>query len=202
MGRRSDHSREEIREMAVSAAESILRQEGIAGLSTRKVAKAIGYTVGTLYLTFRNLDDLILHVNAKTLDELHRLLSETSQNCDDASTCLHALGSAYFQFAQQHFARWSLLYEHQAQDDAEIPVWFTIKVKSIFELIERQLASLSPKKSSTQVQLSAQVLWSGVHGVCVLNMKDKLSVVSDINVETLIDEFISIFLAGYTADGQ
>ena len=200
MGRRSDHSREEIREMAIRAAESILQQEGMEGLSTRKVAKAIGYTVGTLYLTFQNLDDLILHVNAKTLDELQQVLIHTSRDCDDANACIHALAIAYFHFAQQHFARWSLLYEHQSQDNADIPAWFTTKVKAIFELIETQLASLSQQKSSAHVQLSAQVLWSGVHGVCVLNMKDKLSVVSDVRVETLIDEFISIFLAGYVAD--
>ncbi|MFC1797586.1 helix-turn-helix domain-containing protein [Pseudomonadota bacterium] len=33
-------------------------EHGYEGLSARKVAAAIGYTVGTLYLVFENLDDL------------------------------------------------------------------------------------------------------------------------------------------------
>ena len=59
MARRSDHSREELREMALAATEEIIDQQGLAGLTARKVAAGIGYTVGTLYLVFRNLDDLI-----------------------------------------------------------------------------------------------------------------------------------------------
>ena len=53
MARRSDHSREELREMAITAAEQIVVEQGYEGLSARKVAAAIGYTVGTLYLVFR-----------------------------------------------------------------------------------------------------------------------------------------------------
>ncbi|NJN45315.1 MAG: hypothetical protein HC808_01125 [Candidatus Competibacteraceae bacterium] len=40
MGRRNDHSREEIREMALQAAESIVVERGLAGLSARKIARA------------------------------------------------------------------------------------------------------------------------------------------------------------------
>ena len=69
MARRNDHSREQIQQMAIAAAISILNEEGLANLSTRKVASEIGYTVGTLYLVFRNLNELLLHVNAATLDE-------------------------------------------------------------------------------------------------------------------------------------
>lgn len=71
MARRSDHSRDELREMALTAAEQIVLENGYESLSARKVASAIGYTVGTLYLVFENLDDLVLQVNARTLDRLH-----------------------------------------------------------------------------------------------------------------------------------
>ena len=70
MARRSDHSREEIKEMALVAAEKMILANGKDGLSARKVAQEIGYTVGTLYLVFKNLDELILHVNGRTLDRL------------------------------------------------------------------------------------------------------------------------------------
>ena len=66
MGRRSDHSREEIRQMALQAAESIVTEGGYKALSARKVASEIGYTVGTLYLVFENLDELVLYVNGRT----------------------------------------------------------------------------------------------------------------------------------------
>ncbi len=46
MGRRSEHSRDEIREMAVNAAAEIVEKEGFQALTARKVAGSIGYTVG------------------------------------------------------------------------------------------------------------------------------------------------------------
>ena len=50
MGRRNQHSREEQRTMALDAAEALVAAEGLAGFSMRKVAQAMGYTVGNLYL--------------------------------------------------------------------------------------------------------------------------------------------------------
>ena len=52
-------------------------------MSARKVATAIGYTVGTLYLVFENIDDLILNVNARTLDRLHSRMSAVRANALD-----------------------------------------------------------------------------------------------------------------------
>ena len=43
--------------MALQATEKLLEKSGLAGLTARKVASAIGYTVGTLYLVFRNQDE-------------------------------------------------------------------------------------------------------------------------------------------------
>ena len=92
MARRSDHSREELREMTLTAAENIVVEQGYEGLSARKVATAIGYTVGTLYLVFENLDDLILHINARTLDRLHARMTKSQANSGDASDYLLLLG--------------------------------------------------------------------------------------------------------------
>ena len=49
---------------SAEGAERIVAEHGHSGLSARKVASAIGYTVGTLYLVFDNLDDLVLQVRA------------------------------------------------------------------------------------------------------------------------------------------
>ena len=76
MGRRSDHSREELEEMAIDAAAKIVETEGFQSLTARKVASKIGYTVGTLYHVFRNFDDLVIHLNARTIDEMAELIQK------------------------------------------------------------------------------------------------------------------------------
>ena len=54
MGRRNEHSRDEIKEMAIEAGKKIIVEEGFSNLGARKIARAIGYTVGTLYNVFDN----------------------------------------------------------------------------------------------------------------------------------------------------
>ena len=70
-----DHSREQLREMALAAAREIVALDGLCGLTTRKVAARIGYTVGTIYNLFDDLDHLIVQMNGQTLDELYRVLA-------------------------------------------------------------------------------------------------------------------------------
>src|SRR5689334_17444868 len=110
MGRRSDHSRDEIREMAIKAATRIITQKGLGKLTARGIATDIGYTVGTLYLAFENLDDLILHINAKTLDEIYTRISKASQELADPVKRLSAMSKAYIDFSSLQPRRWSAIF--------------------------------------------------------------------------------------------
>ena len=47
MARRSDHSREELYDLALSAAREIAEAEGLRGLTARRIAEKIGYTPGS-----------------------------------------------------------------------------------------------------------------------------------------------------------
>ena len=76
MGRRSIHTAEELRELILKAATELIESDGLAGLSAREVARRIGYSPGTLYNVFDNLDDLVLTIEARLLDRLAARLAE------------------------------------------------------------------------------------------------------------------------------
>ena len=67
MARRSDHTREELTELAIDAALALIEADGFAQFSARQVAAKIGYTVGTLYNVFGSYDSLLLHVQSQAL---------------------------------------------------------------------------------------------------------------------------------------
>jgi len=198
MGRRSDHSRDEIREMALSAAERILAEEGVASLTTRKVAAAIGYTVGSLYLVFENLDDLILHVNGRTLDELYRSLQATAAECDEPRACLEALGFTYIRFAAEHGSRWRVMFNHRLAHGESLPPWYRNKVMCMFALVEQQLGAQAPRRSAQDIALAARALWSGVHGICVLHLGGSLDTAGIDSLHALVDSLIANYLTGFT----
>ncbi len=195
MARRSDHSREEIRDMALAAAERIFVEEGLEGLSARKIAGRIGYTVGTLYLVFENLDELILHVNARTLDNLYSALREAStESIASPEARVLALARAYIGFASRYPRQWSALYEHRLPEGVELPEWYREKVAHSFALVEETIRPLV--KGPKNVGPVARALWAGVHGICLLGLTDKLDIVGESSVPVLVETLVANFLKG------
>jgi len=198
MARRSDHSREELREMALSAAEQIVVEQGFEGLSARKVAAAIGYTVGTLYLVFENLDDLILHINARTLDRLHTRMTASQAQCNDASNCLLQLGQVYIHFADEDPHRWAMVFEHRFSEDQVVPAWYQEKIARMFALVEEGLEPLAGQHTHDEITQAARALWGGVHGICILALNDNLGVTGVDSVQDLTQTLITNYLKGFT----
>jgi AcrR family transcriptional regulator len=198
MARRSDHSREEIREMALTAAEQIVVEHGYAGFSARKVAAAIGYTVGTLYLVFENIDDLILHINARTLDRLHTKMTDSQIDSEDARNYVLQLGLAYIQFANDDPHRWAMVFEHRLAENRPMPDWYQDKITRMFAMVEEGLEPLSKQRPRHEITQAAGALWGGVHGICILALTDKLGMSGVDSVQELTHSLISNYLKGFT----
>ena len=198
MARRSDHSRDEIKEMALAAAERIVFDEGQAGLSARKVAAAIGYTVGTLYLVFENLDDLVLQVNGRTLDRLDDRMREVQREERDPERLLVALGHAYIRFADEQRHLWQMIFESRFPEGRGMPPWFGEKVGRMFALVEESLAPLAQQRSKKEIAQAARALWGGIHGICILAITGKLDVAGVASAHGLAESLVTNYLQGFT----
>lgn len=195
MGRRNEHTQEQQREMAIAAAELILVKEGIAGLSMRKVAEAIGYTVGNLYLLFKNQDELLLALNQRTADAIYTYLSDRIAEAATPPDRLRAMAAGYIEFGRRHPHRWRLMFEHQLPDDMDRK-GVELRLGRLFELVESALRPLMPKAKPEQLRLAAASLWSGVHGICVLAVTGKLRWTGSSEFHPFSHFLVSTFLAG------
>lgn len=200
MARRSDHSREQIREMALQAAEQLINEQGYKGLSARKVAAEIGYTVGTLYLIFKNQDEFILHINSRTLDALYHSMQQTITEQAQAPDCVLALCRTYYQFAVANTHRWLLIFEHALPDNNALPEWYTIQVKRGFEMLEKILEVNTGLSDQVEISKAARVLWGSVHGISMLAVTEKLDVLGVGSVYELIDSLVNNYLKGLVSD--
>ena len=198
MARRSEHSLEEIKEMVLSAAESIVIEEGFGALKVRKIAMDIGYTVGSVYMVFDNMADLITHVKARALDDIAAQLNEV-EDCGQPERCIMELAKVYLAFASQHFNRWSMIFEYRVAEDAVSPAWYQQKVDALFKPLETQIKRLTPAASEQQTMRAARALWSGIHGVCILSLTGKLDAVGINDVENTITLLVENFLRGWAS---
>ena len=196
MARRSEHSQEEIKEMVLKAAETIVIDEGFAELKVRKVAMEIGYTVGSIYMVFDNMADLIMHVKGRTLDDITDQLKQVN-NDDHAEQTIERLAKTYLTFASQNFNRWSMIFEHRLTEDEAVPDWYQQKVDHIFSLVELQFKQLETSHSEEQSKQAARALWSGVHGICTLSLTGKLDLLGVNNIENTVELLVENFIKGW-----
>ena len=119
MARRSDHTREELTELAIEAALALIEEEGFANFSARQVAAKIGYTVGTLYNVFGTYDQLLFHVHARTLDHWYEFLEMRLKR--GKAEPLRVLARAYVEYARTHYNRWIALFEHHRDKSVPVP---------------------------------------------------------------------------------
>lgn len=195
MGRRSIHTPEELRELIIQATTEIVEQEGLEGLSAREIAKKIGYSPGTLYNVFENLDELLLTIEARLLDELAQRLAATDATGTPQER-LHRLTETYFSFTQEKPKLWNLLIEHRMPAGREVPAWYRTKLENLLMPLEEALAPLLSGSGSGAQKRAARVLWAGVHGLTSLSTANKLAPVTAPAGKSLVDDLVSTYLAG------
>jgi AcrR family transcriptional regulator len=201
MGRRSTHTPQQLRELILDAAQEIIEVHGLAGLSAREIARRIGYSPGTIYNMFDNLDDVVLHVEARVLDALDKRLSDIQQGDGSADDRLIRIAHAYLAFTKEKPRLWNLLFEHHMPAGADLPAWYQQKLEGLMGHVERALAPHFPAGMEGDLQRASRVLWAGVHGITSLSTADKLSVVTTETAGRLIDDLVGTYLAGLPSRG-
>lgn len=181
----------------IKAGLELIRKEGFAAFSARKVAAEVGYTVGSIYHVFGSYDMMLLHINGETLDALYKAISKALER-QPRKDALLVLAEAYYAFASKEYALWSCLFEYRLSENTEIPDWYRDKLKSLFVIIEEQLSSfcLDNKK---QCRRHAKILWAGIHGICTLALSGRMEVVGSDPSATLIETFTTHYIAGLEA---
>lgn len=199
MGRRNDHSREDLRALTLAAARRVMAAEGLRGLTARRLAKEIGYSPGTLYNIFENLDEVALRVNADLLDDLQKRLTAALAGQPDPQAALAAMARAYMDRARAEPGLWSALFEHRMAEDHPLPDWYAARITRLFGLAEEVLSPLFAPGQEAACQRSARVLWSALQGMTSLALARKLEPLARISAEAMADDLVATYLAGLQA---
>ena len=195
MARRSDHSRDELYELALGAARRIIEDGGYRALTARKVADHMGYSPGTLYNVFADLDDLMVHLNGRTLGRLHDGLAGVRQSGDPLAD-LMALLDCYLSFIEHDRDLWNLLFDHGRGDGEDPPDWYYRKVEALLAIIESALAPLFLPTQGVRRAITARTLWAGLHGICSLAQSGKLGVVTAHSTRHMAQALVSDVVNG------
>lgn len=190
MGRRNDHTHTELYFLILDTAKSIIINEGYSTLTARKVAVKMGYSVGTLYNVFENLNEIILRINLNTLKMLHESLKVIVD--------IRNLSFFYIGFCEEYPELTDMLFHYRVPNNEDTPIWIKNEIDDIFEYLTVRLSPLL-RYDLILAKTAATVLWGGLHGLCILYLNGNISLVSLDSVYDLADSFVSNYLKGLLA---
>ncbi len=172
MGRRSIHTQDELRVLILGAARQIIQRDGLIGFSAREIARAVGYSAGTIYNIFDSLDELLLLIQVDLLGEVVDRISAVAP-LSDSRDYVDRLGDAYVDFAIEHARLWNLFVAHQLNAQTKVPAAAQEHLNSIAAVVGKAIQPLMPTATPAEVAQQAQALWSGVHGITAVAVTEK-----------------------------
>jgi len=164
MGRRSDHSRDELEELILAAGSALVGEVGLAGFSAREVARRVGYSIGTIHNLFGSTDRLVAAINTRSFG-LWATALRAALDAAPRGDRIAALVDGYFAFARSRPHLWTAIYDHRlspaglsAADQAARGV--------LTEIVVAEVARALARPADQQVSTLARSLIATVHGHC------------------------------------
>ena len=177
MGRRSDHSREELKAMIVAEGHRLMAESGFIAFSAREVARRIGYSVGTIYNMFDSLDQLLIAINGRTFELWTDYLSQRVESA--RGDRIRALVEAYFDFAREHSKLWMAIYDHRLPDGATMSDGDMAKRRALTQIVFDEIARQLPAQSTSEIEHLSRSLIATVHGHCTYELNGSFALMGE-----------------------
>ncbi|MBS0251693.1 MAG: TetR/AcrR family transcriptional regulator [Proteobacteria bacterium] len=196
MGRRSVHSPEELRQLILDASQTIVERNGITGLSAREIARMIGYSPGTLYNIFENLDDVLLTLQVQLMGRTVEHLKRVPLG-QDGEKNIELLSHAYVDFALVNRRMWNLFLAHNLPAGKTVPAPFHDYTNSLVEVVKGSLAQVAPNLSAEDLDTTARSFLAGLNGITSVAATEKGVYLTPATAQTFARNLTSTFLKGF-----
>ncbi len=161
-----------LRQEILDAASELFVRDGYENVSMRRIADKIEYSPTTIYIYFKDKAELLEQVCKETFQRLARRLGKITEQPGDPLERLKRGLVAYIEFGLEnpHHYRATFMmplpegFDHQKyhQEDAPGMQAFAFLTRGLAECIK------AGKIPAMNVELAAQTLWAGIHGITSL----------------------------------
>lgn len=175
---RKERERLEMRQRILQAALGLFVKDGIESTSMRGIAKAIEYSPGTLYLYFKDKEELLNALFQEIFTDFGHVLSQDRALTDPMERMM-ATGYRYVEFAMKNPVRYELMFmmRHKAMTNpfnCEVPNSdFDLFKEPSFQHLIGTVQGLHDAgyELKSDIPSTAMMAWIGVHGLVSLYMR-------------------------------
>jgi AcrR family transcriptional regulator len=169
---RREREREEIRTRILDAARELFASEGVESVTMRRIADRIEYSPTAIYFHFRDKEALLAELCDSDFRAFAHGFNLIAQIPDPVER-LRAAGRAYVEFGLSNPSHYRLMFMTPKTTEASTIVKGNPE-EDAYAFLKGIVAELMARgrfrEELTDVDLLAQVIWSGVHGVVSLEI--------------------------------
>jgi AcrR family transcriptional regulator len=193
---RRERQKKALRQEILAAARELFVKEGYERLSMRKIAEKIEYSPTTIYLYFRDKDELLEQMCEETFALLSKKISKILAADDDPVELLRAGLKAYVEFGLKHPNHYRATFLTPVTKEKQYEFDGSQGAQTFGQLVEAVTKCVAAGRfRETDVMTISQSLWMVVHGVTSLLICDSSFPWVDKNC--LIDATIDNALRGW-----
>lgn len=196
---RKAKEKEELKSLILRAARKLFVEQGIEQTTIRKIAAEIEYSVGTVYVYYKDKNDILHDLHTQGFKQLGGEM-KVLFNVADPMERLKALGRVYLHFALENSDMYDLMFNMKAPMDflesTHKEEWN--EGKATFDVLRSTVNQCMEKGHFKDHHLEplSFAIWSMVHGMASLHISQRIKGVNLAEPETMLmkgyDEFVLI----------
>lgn len=158
----------ERREQILDVALKLFAEHGIQGVTTRRIAQAVGISQPSLYAHFRTSDEIAVELCCRGFTRLHDQLTQASAEVGSPEQRLRRLGEEYVRFGLEHPAVYRVAFMVD-QPTSQIPEPSPVLAAGLraFGVLLALFQEVRNSHDETTAAL-AQSTWASMHGLVAL----------------------------------
>jgi len=196
LAERKERDKAELKDLILQAAKRLMLKDGQEGLSIRKIANDIEYSPATIYLYFKDKDEILHELMEMGFLKMNKYMSAAFTE-QDAVRRIYLIGEGYVKFGLENKDWYYLMFnsdkpmkhiEKCREEWDEGMLMFDFLANTCKEAIQ----NLSLKFKDERIL--ALHLWSCVHGLVTLAQSDRIEIVEAGQKESLITRTLDSML--------
>jgi len=194
---RKAKEKEDLKALILKGAKKLFVEKGVEQTTIRSIAKAINYSVGTVYVYFKDKNEILYALHTQGFTQLGGNFV-VLYNVPDPMERLKAMGKVYIQFAIENPDMYDLMFSLKAPmeflDAVNAEEWN--EGKATFDVLRTTVSQCMEKGhfEGHKLEPLAFMIWSLVHGMCSLQISNRSSGVNLKKPDNILTEAYAEFL--------
>lgn len=192
---RKERQKVEMKSLILEAAHDLFLHKGFEQVSIRSIADEIEYSPATIYLYFKDKNDIFLALHDRSFKVFNAFTADVLK-IKDPFKRLTALGERYIDFALEHPQYYEMMFIIKAPMECDINKEQWPEGQRALDAVEYLMGEC--KKAGyfrgQDVKVLAFVAWTHMHGICSLMLRDRLKIYDESQRENIRTKSFKLFM--------